>query len=68
MDVDRLNRPINLLPDSKRNKTIIRLSLYSYRDNYVRRSYNADLTKTPPINKNKYKGVRYEPKAGITET
>jgi hypothetical protein len=57
MDVDKAYKLINLLPDSKRNKTIIRLFLYSHRDSYIERSRNVGFTKTPPINENRYKNV-----------
>jgi hypothetical protein len=57
MDVDKVYKLINPLSDNKRNEIIIRLPPYSHRDSYIERSRNVGLTKAPPINENRYKGV-----------
>jgi uncharacterized Fe-S cluster-containing protein len=44
IDIDKANKLINPLPNSKRNRIIVRLFSYSYRDSYVRRSRNAGPT------------------------
>jgi hypothetical protein len=44
MNIDRADRLTNSLSNNKRNKIIVRLPPYSYRDNYVRRSRNAGPT------------------------
>jgi hypothetical protein len=44
MDVNKANKPIDSLPNSKRNKIIIELSLYSYKDSYVKYSRNVKST------------------------
>jgi hypothetical protein len=44
INVNKANRLANLLLNSKRNKIIIKPSSDSYRDSYVRRSYNVELT------------------------
>jgi hypothetical protein len=68
MDIDRIDRSTNPLPNNKRNGIIVRLPPYSYRDSYARRSRNAGPTQAPPIVKNGYRGVRHESKIGNTET
>jgi hypothetical protein len=68
MDIDKTNRSTNPLPNNKRNRIIVKLPPYNYRDSYARRSRNAGPTQAPPIIKNRYKGVRHESGIRNTET
>jgi hypothetical protein len=60
ININRTNKLTNPLPNSKRNRIIVRLSPYNYRDSHVRRSRNVESTQTPPIIKNRYRSVRHE--------
>jgi hypothetical protein len=44
MNINKINKLTNPLPNSKRNKIIVRLPPYNYRDSHARRSRNVGLT------------------------
>jgi hypothetical protein len=58
MSVGRVNKPTNLLPHNKRNRTIFRPPPDNHRNNYVRRSQDAVAAQALSMDENKRKNVR----------